>query len=1177
VFCLVIGFCKNLQNVSSLARVYPLYEPNVVRFGNFVLFGRSLASIEIIVRFLDRNMEYLCTKIITTMKSKFIFIVLILVCAGMRAENGKVRMWEGVETLPTYRVNAPEKAPLFERDFAYQRAKRGVYPYAMNDNPTIEKVDSSHRALYLENDYIKVCVLPDIGGRLFYATDKTNGYEIFYRQSVIKPANVGMLGAWISGGVEWNVFHHHRATSQYPIDYKLVDNGDGSKTIWVGEVENRHRMSWAVGLTLYPDKSYIEVTGRFFNNSIDRNSMLHWNNVATHANENYQIIFPECTEFGMFHHKLSHMHWPVPQSPYKNNPAYIGKDISWWKNLPSLTGDSVFIHDLQDDFVGGYDHGVDAGTMLAGNHNINKGGKFWTWGPHAYGHAWDCVTLTDSDGPYVELMTAAYSDNQPDYCWINPQETKEFTAYWYGIRNLNNVNRGNEKATVNMDINPKGAIHVAANVTQIRRNARGEVTHGGKVLYSKVATIAPDRPFADDFKVDAAEVAEPTEVLMSLYSAEGELLIDYHPYKHDLSKPHPEDLLPVNPDPKSIGNTEELFYVGMRNLQFHQAHVDPMDYFNEVLRRDPGDVRTNTQVGIIFRKAGDYEKAAEHLRRAIRRQTANYTRPSDGEAMYNLGLILKAQENWEPAIDTLYRAAWDYEYASAAYYQLAQISAKLGNAGRALEEAEMAVNYNGMNIDARNLKTTLLRHAGRKSEAVALAREVVRFDPLNYYATNELVLMGAAPASELKALLRGVPESHLELALYYYNNGFAKEAQDVLKASEAAKPYPTVEYWLGYMADAEGDARQAAKWFNKAESGKTDYVFPFRLETVKPLEKSIEYNPSGYNAWYYLGNLYYHKQPRKALACWEKAVEAKPDFAMALRNIGWYWRFKDEFHTKNPSDYDIALDYYLRAIDADKDGNAIFLAECDEIMERMNAPLQDRYDLFHGKEKLYEKRYDSETKALKQRILKGEYEEVLEKLLTRFYSRREHIEDLHDIYVDACLLSGFKAWEKGEDEKALRYMMMANEYPDNHGYAHLEYYARDAQVYYNIGLACEKLGKEYEAAEWFAKAAAVEVKDNDCIYNYEKGLAMRKIDRNADVKSMFRAIVRKGKASRTGYVQRFWESFDRGPYENDVNSAAYYMEGIGYKALGREWKARRAFRKALKERNDNLWALYYSL
>ena len=1109
------------------------------------------------------------------MKKLFITTSILLAGLAASAQNGPVRMWEGVETLPTYRVNAPEQAPLFERDFAYQRAKRGVYPYAMNDNPTIEKVDSAHRAVYLENDYLKVCVLPDIGGRLFYATDKTNGYEIFYRQSVIKPANVGMLGAWISGGVEWNVFHHHRATSQYPIDYKLVDNGDGSKTIWVGEVENRHRMSWAVGMTLHPDKSYIEVTGRFFNNSIDRNSMLHWNNVATHANENYQIIFPENTEFGMFHHKLSHIHWPVPQSPYKGNPEFIGRDISWWESLPSLMGDSVFIHDLQDDFVGGYDHGVDAGTMLAGNHNINKGGKFWTWGPHAYGHAWDCVTLTDSDGPYVELMTAAYSDNQPDYCWINPQESKEFTAYWYGIRNLNNVNRGNEKATVNMDIDPSGAIHVAANVTQIRRNAKVEVTHNGKVLYSKVATMAPDKPFADDFKVDASEVAEPTEVLMSLYSAEGELLIDYHPYKHDLSKPHPEDLLPVNPDPKSIENTEELFYVGMRNLQFHQAHTDPMDYFNEVLRRDPGDVRTNTQVGILLRKAGQYDKAAEHLRKAISRQTANYTRVADGEAMYNLGLILKAQQNWEAAIDTLYRAAWDYEYASASYYQLAQISATLGNDVRAMEEVNMAVNYNGMNVDAKNLKTTLLRKAGKKAEAVALAKEVVKFDPLNYYATNELVLMGAKPASELTKLMRGVPESYLELAMYYYNNGFTKEMKDVLMASESAKPYPTVEYWLGYLADQAGDTDAARSWFKKAEDRSIAYVFPFRLETIKAFDKALEYLPKSFNTWYYLGNLYYHKQPEKALACWEKAVEAKPDFAMALRNHGWYWRFKNENRDKDFSDYAKAIDYYQAAICADVDGNALFLAECDEIMELIKAPLADRYNLFNGREALYEKRYDSETKALKQRILAGEYAPVLEKLQTRFYSRREHIEDLHDIYVDVCLLSGFEAWEKGDNDAALKFMLLSNEYPDNHGYAHLEYYARDAQVYYNIGLAYEKVGDSENAAKYYQMASEVEVRPADGIYNFEKGLAMKKLDPKASVRAMHKDIVKVGKASLTTYVQRFWESFDRGPYEQDINAAAYYMQGVGYMAQGRTVNAKRAFRKALKERNDHLWANYY--
>lgn len=1093
----------------------------------------------------------------------------IVSAVAVQAQNGPVRMWEGTIDLPTYRVEAPERAPLFERDFAYQRAKRGVYPYAMNDNPTNIKVDSTHRALFLENDYLKVCVLPDIGGRLFYATDKTNGYEIFYRQSVIKPANVGMLGAWISGGVEWNVFHHHRATSQYPIDYKLVDNNDGSKTIWVGEVENRHRMSWAIGLTLHPDKSYIEVNGRFFNNSQDRNSMLHWNNVATHVNENYQIIFPENTDFGTYHHKNSFLRWPVADAEYCGNPDYAGKDISYWKNLPALTGGSVFVYDLKDDFIGGYDHGKDAGTMLAADHNINKGGKFWAWGPMNYGHEWDCKTLTDSDGAYVELMTGAYSDNQPDYCWINPHETKEFTAYWYGIRNLRHVNRGNKSATVNMDINPSGEIHIAANTTQIRPAVKVTVTKAdGKVLYEKSVSISPDKPFADDFKVSPDDVKEPSEVTLTLTTKDNEELISYHPYKLDRTKPLPEPVKPLDPDPKSVDNIEELYYLGMRNLQFHQAHVDPNIYFREALLRDPDDVRCNTQLGIFHRMNGEYAEAKEYLRRSLKRQTANYTRPADGESMYNLGLVLKAEGDFEAATDTLYRAVWDYEYASAAYYQLAQISNLKGDTAEAAREAGMSVAYNGMNIDAKNLLTTLLRYSSNTAEAKRVATEVVTLDPLNYYATRELVKLGAKPEAELTKLLRGVSESYLELALYYLNNGFTADAEEILTAAESSRPYPTVEYYLGYIADRRGDKSAAEEWFRKAGDGSIDYVFPFRLETVDVLKKAIEYIPESAVTWYYLGDLYYQKQPEKAIEAWKEAVRIKPDFAMALRNIGWGYRF----HKENLKE---AAEWYRKAIDADNGRNALFLAECDEILELMNAPLEERLGLFKGREGVYEKRYDSETKAIKLRILNGEYEEVLEPLLTRFYSRREHIEDLHDIYVDACLLSGLKAWKNGDNEKALEYMLMMNDYPANHGYAHLEYYARDAQVYYNIGLAYEKVGDAAKANEYYEKAAGVAVKPADGIYNYEKALAMKKLNPKADVRKTLKETAAYGKSCETDHVERFFESFGYGDYPEDVNTKAYYMQGIAYKGLGRNAKASKYFRKALGERNGNVWANYY--
>ena len=1105
----------------------------------------------------------------TNMK-RFFFCFSLLVAVSFPevdifAHNGSVKAWEGTIDLPTYIVNAPEKAPLFERDFAYQRAKRCVYPYAMNDNPTRIKVDSTYKALYIENDYVKVCVLPDLGGRLFYATDKTNGYEIFYRQHVIKPANVGMLGAWISGGVEWNVFHHHRVTSQMPTDYRIVDNGDGSKTIWVGEVERRHRMSWAIGLTLYPDKSYIEVTGRFFNDSEDRNSMLHWNNVATHANENYQIIFPENTEFGTFHHKNSFTRWPVSDGPYNGNPDFNGVDISYWKNLPALKGSSVFVYNLQDDYIGGYDYGKDAGTMLTGNHNINKGGKFWSWGHMNYGHAWDCTTLTDTDGAYVELMTSAYSDNQPDYCWINPYETKEFKAYWYGIRNLKHVNRGNSSATVNMDIENDGRIHLAANVTEVRNNARIEVTHGEKLLYSISATISPDRPFEGDIVVPADEVTRPSEVTMHLYSSEGEELISYHPYELDRTKPLPDPVTPLNMDPASIKNIEELYYVGMRNLQFHQAHTDPYVYFEEVLRRDPGDTRANTQMGIRYRKSGELDKAKDYLRKAVRRQTANETRTSDGEAMYNLGLVLKTEGKYRDAIDTLYRSAWDYEYASASYFQLAGISTLLGNRKQALDEARMAVNYNGMNMEARHLLATILRHEGKSSEAAAHAREVEAFDPVNHGAAYELYKLGKKSKEEFKELLRDESESYLELAVDYMNLGLIDDAMDILAISEEVKPYATIEYYQGYLADKEGQTASASAFFRAAEAANTDYVFPFRLETVKVYEKALEYMPESDVTLYYLGNLYYMKQPGKAMECWLKALEINPDRAMVLRNLGWAHRFYTE-------DLDRAMDYYKKAIEKDP-SCAIFLAECDELMEHANAPLEERLNLFRGKKEVYDRRYDSETRAIKQFILAGEYKNVLEPLLTHVYSRREHVDDLHDIYVNACILSSLSSSDPAE---ALDYMLKANEYPENQGYLHLEYWARDAQVYYYTGLAYEKAGDSGKAREYYEMASHVEVHDNDdCVFNYEKALALLKLDPKAEVRPMFKSMLKYGRDKETSYVQRFWESFDRGPYEQDVNSEAYYIQGVAYKALGRDAKARKYFRKALSQRNDHVWANYY--
>ena len=279
-----------------------------------------------------------------------VFLVFCLMGLSLKGqEMTSTKIWEEDLTLPTYQVDPPEKCPMFFKNDSYQGASRKIYPYPLEDDFTGEKGEKTYKAVYLENEYLKVCVLPEIGGRLFYATDKTNGYEIFYRQSVIKPAHIGMLGAWISGGIEFCVFHHHRATTNMPVDYDLVNNEDGSVTLWIGETELRHRMKWTFGISLYPGKSYLELDGRLINPTENTNSMLYWANVATSVNEDYQIIFPPSTEFAVFHAKNSFSHWPVTREAYRGNSYYENNiDASWWKNHPGQN--SFFAHEIQEGF-----------------------------------------------------------------------------------------------------------------------------------------------------------------------------------------------------------------------------------------------------------------------------------------------------------------------------------------------------------------------------------------------------------------------------------------------------------------------------------------------------------------------------------------------------------------------------------------------------------------------------------------------------------------------------------------------------------------------------------------------------------------------------------------------------------------------------------------------------------
>jgi len=1091
------------------------------------------------------------------------FYIVLLLCAFFAVNangNDIVKVWEGTLELPTYLLNAPEAAPIFDRDYSYQRARRSVYPYTMNDNMTRNREKVSYKALYLENDYVELCILPEIGGRLWYAIDKTNGYDIVYRNHVIKPANVGMLGAWVSGGAEWNVFHHHRATSHTPVDYKTVDNEDGSKTIWIGETELRHRMSWSIGITLHPGKSYIEINGRLINSTENNNSMLYWSNVATHVDKNYQIIFPQSTEFGTFHSKESFCRWPVTHEAYRGDEAYAkGIDASWWKNHP--TSNSIFVYDLQEDFIAGYDYGRHAGTMLVGNHNIVKGGKFWLWGPNSQ---WDTKILTDTSGHYCELMVGAYSDNQPDYSWSRPYEVKQFTQYWYGLNGIEGVKSGCKEAAINMDYSGKGKVLLGVNATEKLTGMKVVLSSGDKMLFSETIDVAPDAPFVKTITID--KNIKETDLCMKLMNSKGEIMLTYTPVKKDQTKPLPA-IVDYPLFPKEIENIEECYLVGLRNLQFNNPFVNPIDYFMEVLRRDPGETRANTQMGVWWRLRGDNEKAKQYLRTAIKRQTKDYTRPKDCEAIYNLGLILKAEGRYEAAMDTLYRAMWSYEYNSAANYQLAQLYAAAGNYAMALERLNEAIVHNGRNFNALNLKATILRLQGNKEEALGCVNQVLGVNPVNAYASYEKKIL--AGDNYFGKLMRDIPESYLELAIEYMHNGFVDETVKILKDIDSRVAYPTIRMYLAYLSDKAGDKAAAQQYYEAALNLPTEYCNMFRLETIGVLEKAKEYFPDSYKVYYYLGNLFFDKQPDAGMSNWKKCVELNPSCALAWRNLGWgHWLFT--------LDLDESVKCYRKAVELVPD-QALFLEELDQVYELKGEDVKVRYDLLKAHHLTNLKRYYPLAAEVITGTFTGDYDYVLGLLKNCYFPTREGVANFHDIYVNALMMAANDKVSKAKYEEAILLYKKCFEYPENHQVFLVDpRVPRDAQSYYLMGEAYEKMGKKKEAMLNYKKSTEVIVKKTD--YRFWQGLALQKLGKGEEAKAIFENLVETGRNSIVERVMNFYGAEGTsGETIVTINTKAYYTMGLGQLGLGNKMDANKSFKKSIELKRDNLWANFMEI
>ena len=1080
--------------------------------------------------------------------------------------TAQVKISEQEWIIPTYKVSPADKNPMFFKGESYQGASKIIYPYGMNDVIANEKSDQKWKALILENEYIKLCVTPEIGGKLYYGTDKSNGYNFIYKNGVVKPSNIGMLGAWVSGGIEWCVIHHHRVSTFMPVDYDLEENTDGSKTIWIGETEPRHRMRWTIGITAYPGKSYYSADVKIMNPTPYTNTFLYWANVAAHTNKDYQVIFPPSVQVATYHAKNSFTNWPVSTEVYNGEDFTKGVDISRWKN--SVNQDSYFAYDLKEDFMGAYDHGRETGTVHIADHNIVKGAKLWEWGSGETGQATE-ARLTDDSGPYVEIMVGAFSDNQPDYSWIRPYEVKTFRQYWYPVKDIQGFKYANLNGAVNIEKRGDNIVFLGYYSTQKVTRAKIVLKRNSEKVFEKIVEISPEKTFIESVKLSGN--FKITDLSTEMVNSENnEVLVAYQPVENKKTDRLPETVKRP-PLPKDVPTVEELYLAGSRIQQFYNPALNAMDYFEEALKRDPSDIRTNVAVGNLHLRNGEYTIARNYFSKAIKRLTKDYTRPSTCEALYLQGMTLKSLELYDEAVDTLYRATWDYAYHSAAYIELSRISCLMGDFNKALGQINESLSTNGVNNSAINLKASIQRTLGDSDGARATIAATLKNDPLDFRAANENYLLvrktgGSLNSekllSELDRKMRNFDQNYLELAIGYMNDGLFTEAEDILRRYNGKNQ--EISYWLGYLQDKKGNKTDAEKFFMEGSDQLVDYGFPYRLEYEKVLTLASKYNPDDARPFYYLGNLLYDKQPQRAIEYWEKAVNLEPSLAIAWRNLGWgYYQYSHDLKK--------AISAYEKAFEVKKD-DPVYYAELDPLYEMNNSPIEKRTRLFESKNDVVKQRDDAFVREIIVLNLSGQSEKAVEYLDKSNFHFREGSSRVRDITVDAHILLGKKYLEDKKSELALQQFLATVATPENSKSTSNLGDMRSPQINYYIGLVYEALGKKADAKSSFKQSSDQSLKENNYI-RYYQGLSLLKLGNTVKASECFNALISEGdKQIKQGSEVDFFAKFGERESENVRLSNAYLLKGLGYKGLGDKAAANENLKKAVELSASNLYA-----
>lgn len=1128
-----------------------------------------------------------------------------LIPAPCSKSNGAVSVTVTEAVIPTYMPAAPDKNPMFLEKRVYQGSSGKVYPLPFTDRIAEKPVDRKWKAVWIENEFIRAMVLPEIGGRIHVLQDKTNGYDLIYNQHVIKPALVGLAGPWISGGIEFNWPQHHRPATFLPVDFKIEEHADGSKTIWCSDHDPMCRMKGMHGVCLHPGRAYLELKARAYNRTPFVQTFLWWANVATRVHECYQSFFPPDVYYVADHARRSMSEYPlakgfyygvnygergrkgIPKAEISSQfvpphcgekdaptqdfemPAYVPNDLSFYANIPVPT--SYMCMGSKEDFFGGYDYRAQAGIIHIANHYISPGKKQWTWGNHDFGYAWD-RNLTDPDprgefGPYIEIMAGIYTDNQPDFSFLQPGETKTWSQYWYPIQRIGPAQHANLNAAISLTLEGQN-LRLGVAVTRELSPAVVTVCAKGKELARFSQDLSPANPLVEAIKLPKG--SKDTDLFLAVSDETGRELASWKPQKRTIGEVPPPAAEPAAP--RDIASADELFITGLHLEQYRHATRSPALYWREALRRDPLDSRCNNALGLWHLRRGEYQEAEAHFRKAIERLTRRNANPADGEAYYNLGLCLRHLGSDDEAYEALYKSTWNQAWTAAAYHALAEIDCCRKNWTTALDHLKRSLRYGTDNLRARNLKVLVLRELDRGNEAELILQATMQLDPLDAWARY---LNHETLTCDL--------QTRLDIAHDCARAGFFEEAIHMLEGATAKcgdlpdqswGALPLVHYTLGWLYQKLDNKAAALKAFKEGSAEPGDYCFPARLEEIEIFEAAMGANPRDARAPYYLGNLLYdRRRHREAIQMWEKSTSLHKKFATTWRNLGiGYFNF-----LRNSTR---ARQAFEKAFQLDP-SDARLCYERDQLWKRLGEKPKKRLRELEKYPQLVRQRDDLSLELCALYNQTGRHEIAAQLIANRQFQPWEGGEGgpLAQ-HVRAQLALGRAALGQGDFSSARSHFEYALASPRNLSEAkHL--LANQSDIHYWLGCAFAALGGKKSAREhWLAAATfkgdfqqmSVRAFSEMTFYS---ALALEKLGRRAEAKKLLHDLLTYANKLRKvpATVEYFATSLPTMLlFDDDLQfrqeTTALFLQAQAHLGLGHKAKAR-ALLKTVLRRDPN--------